>query len=387
MSDYWNRYQKVIAQGCLTNSKHPRSHIGGVYPKVFQKQVGNKLVDALGQTYIDYICGLGANLTGQILQLPAINSSFPTLIEAEAAEKVIDFFPFIEKLKFLKTGTQACAAAIKIARAHTGRSLILSEGYHGHSDDFVSLTAPAAGIPGPRPWIKKLEDGWESGETPAAIIVEPVIADWGQGRREWLLRLREKCDKHAVVLIFDEVITGLRFDGHSVAKHWGIYPDIVCLGKALGGGYPLSVVGGKKNIMDNPGYFVSSTFAAETSALMGWLKTAEFMRRHKISDLWEHGQRFIDFFNDFPINVKIKGYPTRGVFEGDPLTKALLFQEACEAGILFGPSWFFNYAHPGDTDHVISVIGDIVHRINRSEISLRGDLPQSPFAERVRKND
>ena len=384
MSDLWNRYQSVIAQGCLTNSKHPRSHIQDIYPKVFKKQIGNKLIDELGRSYIDYICGLGANLTGQSYLCGAKSPSFPTELEIMAAEKVKNFFPFIDKLKFLKTGTEACAAAIRIARTHTGKDLIMSDGYHGWSDDFVSLSEPACGVPKPRTWINKL-DLSRIKET-AAIIIEPVITDWSQARGKYLQELRELCDKNKVLLIFDEVITGLRFQNYSVSKYFGVYPDIICLGKSLGGGYPLAVVGGKREIMDNPDYFVSSTFAGEHSALEAWLLVNQFMLKNKIGDLWEEGQRFIDRFNEFPIDVKIEGYPTRGIFTGDKVQKALLFQEACEAGILFGPSWFFNYAHPGESDHVLNALGDIAYRINRGEIPLRGSLPQSPFAERIRKN-
>jgi hypothetical protein len=102
--------------------------------------------------------------------------------------------------------------------------------------------------------------------------------------------------------------------------------------------------------------------------------------------LWEAGQDFLDRFNSLEFEVKIKGYPTRGAFDGPPLLKALLFQEAARACVLFGPSWFFNYQHPSDTSDTISCVADIVARINRGEVKLLGEMPASPFAERVRKN-
>lgn len=385
----WERYQKSIAQGCLTNSKHPRSHVNGIYPKVFKHVLGNRLVDECGVGYIDYICGLGSNFTGERYSFEGLSPSFPTELEIRAAEKVKDFFPFIEKLKFLKTGTEACAAAIRIARAHTGRERVLSEGYHGWSDDFVALTEPAAGVPRPRSWIEKFTENalvMPLLENVAAVIVEPVITDWSKERANWLRELRQKCTAAGAVLIFDEVITGLRFKSHSVAKHFGIYPDIICLGKALGGGYPLSIVGGKAEIMDNPHYFVSSTFAGEHAALNGWLATAQFLKRHKVEELWEDGQQFIDRFNECPFSVKIQGYPTRGVFTGEQMQKALFFQEAAKSGILFGPSWFFNFKHAPETDSTIGICSDIANRIARGEVKFEGEMPASPFAERVRKN-
>jgi glutamate-1-semialdehyde 2,1-aminomutase len=399
------RAQDCIAQGYLTNSKRPSCHVSGVYPTHVRHGHGCWLWDMDGRKYTDFICGLGTNLLGygNARIASAISSqlihgychSFATHHELECAEKVKELFPFVDAVKFLKSGSEACSAAIRIARAATGRDRVLSEGYHGWHDAFVGLTPPALGVPrwpnvgyreestNPTRQLRALDD---IGPGVAAVIVEPVITDASPERRAWLQRLREACTKAGALLIFDEVITGLRWPRYSVANHWDITPDLIVLGKALGGGMPLAAVGGKYAVMNGAEYFISSTYAGETLSLVA-AKTAMTLLQTKydLNHLWERGQAFLDGFNAlWPEGVWIEGYPTRGAFKGEPLTKALFFQEACKAGILFGPSWFFSFPLAEEAHGVLDACRDILTRIRLGKVSLEGDLPQSPFAEKVR---
>jgi len=389
------RAQDCIAQSYLTNSKRPTCHVMGVYPTHVARGLGCYLFDHKGKKYIDFICGLGTNILGYGNQriAQAISSelaygychSFATHHELECAEKVKELFPFVDAVKFLKTGSEACSAAIKIARAATGRGWILTEGYHGWSDDFVSLTPPALGVYPQMRMIRRLEEGSIDSEV-AAVIVEPVMTDASPQRRKWLQDLREACTKAGALLIFDEVITGMRWPEYSVARHWSITPDLIVLGKAIGGGMPLAAVGGKYAVMNAAEYFISSTYAGETLSLVA-AKTAMTLLQSKydLNHLWEQGQRFLDHFNViWPDGVWIEGYPTRGVFKGEPLTKALFFQEACRAGILFGPSWFFNFDLAEQSHAVIGSCRDILTRIRLGQVALEGEMPQSPFAEKLR---
>lgn len=384
-----------IAQGALTNSKRPESHVMGVYPTHVGMALGATCFGEDGQRYVDFICGLGTNLLGwgnskiawQIQKRlhHGYCLSFGTTIEIEAAEKLKEFFPFVESVKFLKTGTEACMAAVRIARAVTGRKVILSEGYHGWSDGFVSLTAPASGcIPNDDLRFYKMNNFEQINNAVAAVIIEPVITDGSDARRKWVQELRERCTKEGALLIFDEIITGFRFENFGVCNMWNIVPDLICLGKCIGGGLPLSAVAGKYSTMNEPSYFVSSTFAGEVLSLaasIGFM--SEIRNRH--ANIVSSGRNFVDRFNGLNPRVQIAGYATRGSFVGDPVDKALFFQEACAAGILFGPSWFFCDGHIGMEDVVLASCEQILKRLDRGELKLRGEMPASPFAQKVRE--
>ena len=395
----WSWYRRANASihgGALTNSKRPESFVRGVYPTHLTKAEGCYVYDTNNKKYIDYICGLGSNLFGyaniQINQ--AIYSQFlkgavyslSSTLEVECAELLKSKLHFIDKVRFLKTGTEACMAAIKIARAHTGRTKILSDGYHGWSDPFVSLTPPSCGVPGD-PNIEKLSFIKQIDSNVAAVIIEPIITDYGPDRIKYLIELKDACKKAGALLIFDEIITGMRWLNFTFSNDFGIYPDIICLGKAFGGGMPLSIVGTKQGIGDSSNWFVSSTFAGDLIALTGMKKSIDLLNsNYKIVDLWAAGKQFIDEFNaNNGECIQIVGYPTRGAFKAvDDLTKALFFQEACKAGILFGSSWFYNFKHIELNKIVLSTCKDIAQQIKNNNVKLEGELPVLPYAQKIR---
>lgn len=392
---WWRRQQQHIAQGALTNSKRPQSFVYGVYPTHLIKGEGATVIDVQGNRYLDFICGLGTNFLGygfgpvNDAVISALNGglclSLSSTLEVEFAEKLKAMFPFIEKMKILKTGTEACIAAVRIARAATGRAEILSEGYHGHGDEFIGLMPPHYGVY-PNSHMQKLNDLSDVKTTTAAVIVEPILTDASQKRIEWLRELREKCNKTGTLLIFDEVITGVRYLSHSVSREYAIYPDLICLGKALANGMPIAVVAGKKEVMECCEYFVSSTYAGDRASLAAAIATMDqVQQKYRVKDLWPQGERFINLFNAIkPEKLRIEGYATRGVFVGDDLFKALFFQEACRAGLLFGASWFFNHHHVQHIESIFKIINDIFSRIDCGAVSLLGDMPKSPFAQKMR---
>jgi len=397
--DHWSwhhRANNAIAQGYLTNSKRPESFVKGVYPTHVLRGEGGYLYDTSGRKYLDLICGLGTQLIGY--GNPRIGAaiseqyglgvthSLATTLEVLVAEKLKEFFPFVDAFKFLKGGGQACDAAIRIARAHTGRDVVLSSGYHGCGDDFVSLTPPALGVPA-RAHIRPFRSCDDiSGET-AAVIIEPVVTDFSRDRIEDLKRIREACTKNGCLLIFDEVITGLRFERWSVANKTGILPDLIVLGKALGGGLPLSAVGGSYAVMSASEYFISTTHGGETLSLAAANALLKLLQ-NKVFDidrLWEEGKIFQDAFNAAALGVvELVGYPTRGIVKADPAAKAAFMQECCDAGILVGSSWFLSFPNIAELPKLLSVFKAMIGRIKRGEVKLRGEAPKSPFAEAVR---
>lgn len=395
---YLERSQECIAQGALTNSKRPESFVKGVYPTHIKSGKGCYLTDVEGKDYIDFICGLGCNLLGydyldsesfkQQIRF-GVSHSLPSTSEIEFAEELKSMFPFIEKIKILKSGSDGCSAAVRIARAYNRRDLLLSDGYHGYHSEFISVTPPAYGVPSAHgEWINKLDgnfDLFNCHDLVSAVIVEPIITDWSEQRKAFLLGLKQQCTANGILLIFDETITALRFPGFSVAQYWGIEPDLIIFGKALANGLPISIVGGKKKIMDCD-YFVSTTFAGDRMSIEAARMVLSTLRDGKlVQSMWNEGKAFLERFNAISPLVQIEGYPTRGVFKGSELHKALFFQEACRAGILFGPSWFWCSHHNLVVDRVINICQDILTRIASNQVKLEGEMPVKPFAQKVRE--
>jgi glutamate-1-semialdehyde aminotransferase len=389
------RAHECIAQNALTNSKRAECFIKGVYPTHIKSAYKCYFRDLDGRRYIDYVCALGTNLFGygnykisaavcDVLSEGAVYS-LASDIEVFFAEEIKGKFPFIDKIKILKEGSAGCAAAIKIARAYTKRDYVLSEGYHGWHDAFVQITPPAYGVVRDgrvQEYSDKIDECFL--KVCAAVIVEPVLLDASEARQKWLQELRAKCDRHGCLLIFDETITALRFPGYSVAKHWNIIPDIWVGGKALGGGLPISVVGGKREVMDCD-YFVSSTWGGDRVAIAAARKALELSTGDYNPDhLWANGQEFLNRFNALDPDIKIEGYPTRGRFPRN-LKTILFMQDMVESGVLFGPSWFYNRDLHLEIDNVISLAKSSIKKINSGKVKLKGPAPESPFSNRSRK--
>lgn len=391
-----SRADQVIAGGALTNSKRPQSFVQGVYPTQIKHGLGAIVTDVDGNELVDYICALGAQLVGY--RHPAIESevinqirkgtifSLGTELEIEVAEMLRSRFNFIQKLKFLKTGSEACSAAVKIARAFTGRSLILSEGYHGWHSEFTSLTPPAHGIPPIYSQVIVPLNKREISIATAAVIIEPVIVDQSPERIALLRNLRDQTSKNGALLIFDETITALRFPEYSVAKFYGIEPDLIIMGKALGAGYPLSLIGGRADVM-SADYFVSSTFAGDCVALAAAKALLKLTYdRNIMNRFWDKGKAFCDKFNSIDKDlIRIDGYGTRGLFIGEARAKALFMQECVKAGVLFGPSFFYGLQHEFQDDFTLGVCHTVLNRIKNGQVNLEGQMPQTPFAQKARE--
>lgn len=278
----FDRAQQTIPGGVNSPVRAFRS-VGGT-PRFITRAEGAWLWDADGQRYIDYIGSWGPMILGHahpevvraVQQTAAQSFSFgaPTEAEIEMAEEICKLVPSIEQVRLVSSGTEATMSALRLARGFTGRDLIIKfEGcYHGHSDSLLvkagsgALTLGVPSSPGvPEAFAKHTltlpfndidavaECLSEVGSEIACIIVEPVAGNMNcvPPAPGFLEGLREQCDKHGVVLIFDEVMTGFRVALGGAQAHYGVTPDLSTFGKIIGGGMPVGCFGGKRTIMSH----------------------------------------------------------------------------------------------------------------------------------------
>jgi len=277
----FERAQLFIPGGVNSPVRAFRS-VGGT-PLFFKSARGSILTDVDGKDYIDYIGSWGPMILGHchepivktIKEATNNTTSFgaPTELEADIAELICQMVPAVEKVRMTNSGTEACMSAIRVARGYTKREKFIKfEGnYHGHADAFLIKAGSGAitlGVPN-SPGVTKgtAQDTLlapyndleavksiihNNPEQIAAIILEPVAGNMGciPPKAGFLEGLRTLCDEHKIVLIFDEVMTGFRLSKGGASEYYGITPDMVTLGKIIGGGLPVGAFGGKKEIMD-----------------------------------------------------------------------------------------------------------------------------------------
>ena len=254
----------------------------GCDPLFVHRAEGARIYDADGNEFIDMVCSWGPMILGH--GHPAVvaavekalhdGASFgaPCALEVELAELVINAFPSVEQVRFVSSGTEATMSAIRVARGYTGRTKVVKfDGcYHGHADSFLVKAGSGVitlGIPGspgvPEDIVKNtLSIPYNDIDTLektlrdptldiACVIIEPVAGNMGvvPPAQGFLARLRELTSELGIVLIFDEVITGLRLAVGGAQEYYGVMPDLTCLGKIIGGGLPVGAYGGKKEIM------------------------------------------------------------------------------------------------------------------------------------------
>jgi glutamate-1-semialdehyde 2,1-aminomutase len=252
-------------------------------PIIVDHAAGARLWDADGNEYIDYVCSWGALILGHahpkvvqaITEQAQRGTSYgmPTELEVELASRIRKALPSCEKVRFVSSGTEATMSAVRLARAATGRDLIIKfEGcYHGHSDSFLSeagsglATLGIAACPGVPHALAELTLNAPYNDAAAveklfqqhqgkiaAVIVEPVAANMGvvPPQTGFLQSLRDLATRHGALLIFDEVITGFRVCYGGAQTLFGITPDLTTLGKIIGGGLPVAAYGGRRDLMD-----------------------------------------------------------------------------------------------------------------------------------------
>ncbi len=256
--------------------------VGGT-PRFIQGASGSRVSDVDENSYIDYVCSWGPLIGGHahptvvdaVQQAAALGTSYgaPTEAENVLAEMVVERFPAIEKVRFVSSGTEAAMSAVRLARAATGRDLIVKfDGcYHGHADSMLVAagsgvmtfgTPDSPGVPEalarltlsiPFNDIALVEQLFEAnGDQIAAVLVEPVAGNMGvvPPAAGFLQALRDLTSRDGALLVFDEVITGCRVARGGAQELYGVLPDLTILGKIIGGGLPVAAYGGPADLMD-----------------------------------------------------------------------------------------------------------------------------------------
>jgi glutamate-1-semialdehyde 2,1-aminomutase len=403
--ELFERARRVIPAGAGSSARTFK--FGWIpYPPFMAEGAGSRMADVDGNEYIDYLLGLGPMILGHrppvVTQAVAAAISrygtcfgVPYELEVEAAEKVVEAVPSLEMVRFTNSGSEAVATAVRLARAVTGRRLLVRfEGhYHGWQDVVywsnhvdpeeagpASHPRPVPSGPGvPREladtlivlsWndpdsFKRVMD--ERGAEIAAVITEPAVFNTGciLPKPGYLELLREETRKHGSLLIFDEVITGFRFCRGGAQEWYGVMPDLTALAKGLGGGFPVAAIGGTEAVMGmiaEGRYSHSGTYnanviqCAAVSATMDVVgEPGLYERQRALGDRLAQGLRDLAARHGIPVQVDGLGTVFQMWFSDHPITDwreayayadearfTRWWQEMLLRGVIFHPSQFEN---------------------------------------------
>jgi len=405
-ADLLARARRVLPGIAQTYSKGPDQHVLGAYPVYLERGDGCRVWDVDGNSYIDYPCALGpvvlgyndAGVDAAIAEAlgRGMTFSLASPLEVEVAEQVVEMVPCADAVRFLKTGSEATSAAVRLARAFTGRDHVAMCGYHGWHDWAVGHTARAAGVPRA---VAELTHQWTYNDIDslralferlpgavAAVIMEPVgIEPPAPG---FLEAVRDLAHERGALLIFDEVITGFRFAPGGAQELFGVVPDVAAFGKAVANGMPLAVVAGRGEVMDHVATdtFISSTFGGETLSLAAAHATLTRIRQGGVVEhLWSAGEQVRDGFNEMAsqhgVPARMVGYPPRRVLQIDApegveanVIKGLIWQECLDRGVLLSNANFVSLAHDA------AAVGETVAAFDGALQAVAGHLAADPRA-------
>ncbi len=394
--EYYNRALGLIPSVTQTLAKGPSQYVDGVAPKYLIKGKGSHVWDVDGNEYIDYNMGIGPLVLGYsypkvdeaiIMQLKdGITFSLMHPLEVQVAELIREVIPNAESVRFSKTGADVTSAAIRLARAYTGKDKILCCGYHGWHDWYISVTSRNKGIPHA---IQNLTYTFNYNDidslrnsiddNTAAVILEPVVFE--APKNNFLHEVAGLCSKKGVLLIFDEMWTGFRMEIGGAQEYFGIIPDLATYSKAVANGMPLSVLTGKKEIMQlaENDIFFYTTFGGEVLSLAAARITIkELIEKRVPIYLNEKGRLLREGYNriteklDIPY-TKCVGYNFRSMVTFnhesiDPLLlKSFVQQEMIKRGILWSGFHNLSFSHSdNDINYTLNVYEDVLKLLKQA---------------------
>lgn len=392
------RAHSVIPGGAHTYAKGDDQYPVNA-PGFLKRGSGCHVWDVDGNEYIEYGMGLRAVTLGHgtrevidaayAAMLDGLNFTRPSPLEVECAEALLGFLPRADMVKFAKNGSDVTTAAVKLARACTGRDLVAICGDHpffSTDDWFIGTTPVNAGIPEvDRAMtlkyrfndIASLEALFAANPNRIACVVLEAATSV-EPRDGFLQTVRHLCDRTGALLVVDEMITGFRWDNGGAQNVYDLAPDLSCFGKALGNGFPISALVGKRQYMERGGLFhdkarvflLSTTHGAETASLAAALATMGIYRREPVVEtLYRQGDRLRAGIAQAITAAGVEGrfevlgrscnlvFATRDT-QGNPSQdfRTLFMQELIRGGVI-GPSFVVSYAHTNDDiDRTVEVV-------------------------------
>ena len=389
--NYKERLLKAIPGGAHTYSRGFDQFPDNA-PQILKRGKGAYVYDIDDNKFLDYGMALRAVHLGYanksvnnaaLKQIESGNNlTRATIIELEAAELLIEMIDSIDMVKFTKNGSTATTAAVKLSRAHTGRTMIArcaENPFFSYDDWFIGSTPVTRGIPqkdidGIKMFhynnIKSLEKLFEEHpEEIACVILEPAVTE--HPKDNFLHKVKEICHENGAVLIFDEMWTGFRWDLKGAEHYYDIQPDLCTFGKAMANGFSVAAVAGKREIMELGStefegrervFLLSTTHGAEMCGLGAFIETMKFMKKHNVVEhIWQYGEKLIKMMNSLAEEYEIQRNFVAGGIECSPyyLTfdkdgqislglRTLFAQEMIKNGILI-PWIALSYSH-GDEE-------------------------------------
>lgn len=314
----WERAREVVPGGSQTNSKRPEAFSFGRYPIFIRRGHGGHVWDIDGNEYVDLVGGLGPVSLGycypavddavreQLAQ--GVSSGLLWPVEVEAAEALRSVIPCARasgSVRFFKGGGEATAAAARIARAHTGRQVLLNSGYRGWPDTWAADADSAVPAvlgeyvlqfrPGDLDCLEQLLDR-QQGRVAAVFVNLPYDGSLGA---DYLRSVRDLAHGHGALLVFDEIVHGFRMAVGGMQEHFGVLPDLACFAKAIANGLPLAAVLGDADVMAAAARSVISiTYGGEALSLAACVAVArEYARHDVIGHLWRLGEQLGEGIN------------------------------------------------------------------------------------------
>jgi len=383
-----------VAGFTSTGSKRPDALFGNAAPPEdlplrMTRSEGCRIWDETGREFLDFIMGLGAVALGyrhpsvtraavEAAERGAIGSLAPVEEELLAAE-LGAVMPALEQVRFLKTGAEAVAAAVRLARVATGRDRVLGCGYHG----WLDWCSHESGVPAA---VRALYDEIpfndieratasirHAGDGLAAVVLEPVIN--AAPDPNWLRTIRAEANRLGALVIFDEIKTAFRVAPAGAAARWGGDPDLIVLGKALANGYPLAAVGGSRRLMGRVGEtWISSTMATEFVSLAAARATLEVVREVNLpARLAETGAGLLIGLERLARNYPSCVAGVDGIAEmcslrfSDSRLSSRVAVECARRGLLFKRIAynFVSLAHqPADVEHALGILDEVLDRVS-----------------------
>jgi glutamate-1-semialdehyde 2,1-aminomutase len=404
---------------CVTQTlaKGPTQFIKGIAPKYLMRGKGSHVWDVDENEYIDFNMGIGPLSLGYSYdkvdeaikkQLEdGITFSLMHPLEVEVAQLINKVVPNAESIRYSKTGADITSAAVRAARAYTGREKVLCCGYHGWHDWYISVTDRNKGIPEANKDliftfnyndIQSVIDSIDS-ET-ACVILEPFVFE--EPKDNFLQKLKDVCTENGTLLIFDEMWTGFRIALGGAQEYFGVDADLACFSKAVANGMPIAILTGRKDVMQlfEKDVFFFTTFGGEALSLAAAKATIEEIRDKSVpAYLARQGKKLKDGYNKIVNELEIDyskctGYDCRSIITFDaaksgqnPLElKSLVQQEMIKRGILWGGFHNMSFSHSDeDVEYTLKAYQDVLpilkEAVNKQDVHgfLKGEPVEPVF--------